>query len=246
MSHRHAVTALSKLMTYILRHRPDEFGLVLDEDGFISLKELLQAIGEEEGWSYVRRSHITEVAYTSDRERFEIQDEKIRVPHQIHYEPAAPPTILYHGTRRRSYPHILQRGLDPRGRQYVHFATSPELALRIGKRRDPQPVLLEIQAQRASEEGVSFYRANPLIYLADHIPPSYINGPPISKVLPEQKRPQKAIPHKEEEPLLERELPGSVLLNVRMEPLHKPVHKKEKGRTWKDRSRRHRRGKRQL
>ena len=72
------MTSNSVLMAYILRHRPDEFGLVLDEDGFISLKELLQAIGEEEGWSYVRRSHITEVAYTSDRERFEIQDEKIR------------------------------------------------------------------------------------------------------------------------------------------------------------------------
>jgi putative RNA 2'-phosphotransferase len=248
MSHRHAVTALSKLMAYILRHRPDEFGLVLDENGFISLKELLQAIGEEEGWSYVRRSHIAEVAYTSERERFEIQDERIRatdghsLTHQIHYEPAAPPTILYHGTRHRAYPHILQRGLDPMGRQYVHLATSPELAMRIGKRRDPQPILLEIQARRASEEGVSFYQANPLIYLADHIPPSYINGPPISKVLPEQKRPQKKTPHKEEEPPRERELPGSVLLNVRMEP----VHKTEKGRTWKDRSRKHRRGKRQI
>jgi putative RNA 2'-phosphotransferase len=132
------------------------------------------------------------------------------------------------------------------GRQYVHLATSPELAMRIGKRRDPQPILLEIQARRASEEGVSFYQANPLIYLADHIPPSYINGPPISKVLPEQKRPQKKTPHKEEEPPRERELPGSVLLNVRMEPVHKPVHKTEKGRTWKDRSRKHRRGKRQI
>jgi putative RNA 2'-phosphotransferase len=248
MSHRHEVTALSKLMAYILRHRPDEFGLVLDEDGFISLKELLQAIAEEEGWSYVRRSHIMEVASTSERERFEVQDERIRatyghsLPHRIHYEPAAPPTILYHGTRRRAYPHILHRGLDPMGRSYVHLTTSPELAMRIGKRRDPQPVLLEIQAQRASEEGVPFYQANPLIYLTDHIPPSYINGPPISKVLPEQKRPQKRTPQKEEEPPLERELPGSVLLNVRMEPLHK----KEKGRTWKDRSRKHRRGKRQI
>jgi putative RNA 2'-phosphotransferase len=239
-------------MTYILRHRPDEFGLVLDENGFISLKELLQAITEEEEWSYVRRSHITEVAYTSERDRFEIHDEKIRatyghsLPHRIHYEPVAPPAILYHGTRRRAYPHILQRGLDPMGRQYVHLATSPDLAMRIGKRREPQPVLLEIQALRASEEGVSFYQANPLIYLVDHISPSYINGPPISKVLPEHERPQKSTPHKEEKPPQEQELPGSVLLNLRMEPAHKPVHKKEKGRTWKDRSRRHRRGKRQL
>ena len=248
MSHRHAVTALSKLMIYILQHRPDEFGLVLDEDGYISLKDLLQAIAEEEGWSYVRRSHIMEVASTSGRDRFEVQDEKIRatnghsLPLRAHREPAAPPQILYHGARRRAYPHILQRGLDPMGRSYVHLTTSPELAMRIGKRRDLQPVLLEIQAQRASEEGVPFYRANPLIYLANHIPPSYINGPSISKILPEQKRLQKKIPQKEEEAPLEPELPGSVLLNVRMEPLHR----KGRERTWKDRSRKHRREKRQI
>jgi len=248
MSHRHQVTALSKLMSYILRHRPDEFGLVLDEDGFISLKELQQAIAEEAGCSHVRRSHITEVILTSDRERFEVEDERIRAtyghshPHTIRYEPTAPPRILYHGTRRKAYPHILQQGLDPMGRQYVHLATSPELAMRIGKRRDPQPVLLEIQAQRASEDGIIFYQANPLIYLANHITPDYITGPPIPKVLPEKQRTEKRQPEKREEPPLERELPGSVLLNVRMEPLHK----KAKGRTWKETSRKHRRRQRRV
>jgi putative RNA 2'-phosphotransferase len=242
MSHRHTVIALSKLMAYILRHRPDEFGLVLDEDGFISLKELQQAIAEEEEWTYVRRSHIMEVVYTSNRERFEVQDEKIRaiyghsLPHRIHYAPAAPPKILYHGTRRRAYPHILQQGLHPMGRQYVHLATSSELAMRIGRRRDPQPLLVEIHAQRASEEGIPFYQANLLIYLADYIPPSYIIGPSISKLMPEKKRPEKRPPGNRGESPLEQDLPGSVLLNVKMEPLHK----KEKGRTWKDRSRRHR------
>ena len=248
MSHRHKVAALSKLMSYILRHRPDEFGLVLDGDGFIALKELQQAIAEEEGWSYVKRSHIREVASTSERKRFEVQDEKIRafyghsLPHRIHYEPASPPKILYHGTRRKTYPHILQRGLDPMGRQYVHLATSPELAVRIGRRRDPQPLLVEIQAQKASEEGVSFYQANPLIYLADHIPPTYITGPSIFKVLSDKKQSEKRTSKKEVEPSLAQELPGSVLLNMRM----KPLHKTERRKTWKDRSRRDRRRQRHV
>ncbi|MBN1255706.1 MAG: RNA 2'-phosphotransferase [Deltaproteobacteria bacterium] len=248
MSHRHKVTALSKLMAYILRHRPDEFGMVLDEDGYVSLKELQQAITEEPGWSYVRRSHIMEAVLTSDRERFEVKDERIRaayghsLPQAIRYEPGSPPPALYHGTRRKAYTHILQHGLNPMGRQYVHLATSPELAVRIGRRRDPQPVLLEIQAQRASDEGIIFYQANPLIYLTEHIPPDYISGPPISKVLPDKKQTEKRPLEKREEPPLERELPGSVLLNMRMEPLRK----KEKGRTWKDSSRKHRRKQRHV
>ncbi len=245
MSHIHKVTALSKLMTYILRHHPDEFGLVSDEDGFVSIKELQQAIAEEEGWSYVRRSHIMEVVYTSNRERFEVQSERIRatyghsLPQRIRYEPTPPPKILYHGTRRKAYPHILQRGLDPMGRQYIHLTTSPELALRIGRRRDPQPILLEIHAHRAYEEGIIFYQANPLIYLVDHLSPTYISGPSISKVLPEKKRPTKA---KKESSPIEKELPGSVVLNLRMEPLHQ----KEKEKTWKERSRRYRRRQRHI
>jgi putative RNA 2'-phosphotransferase len=218
--------------------------LVLDEDGSISLKELQRAIAEEEGWSYVRPSHITEAAYTSGREQFAVEAERIRhsLSRTIHYEQASPPRILYYGTRQKVYPHILHRGLDPMGRQYVHLTTTPELAMRIGRRRDSYPLLLEIQAQRAFENGVVFYQANPLIYLADHIPPTYIDGPPISKVLPAKKLSEKGRSEKRGEIPLEREFPGSVLLNLRMEPLNKET----KGKTWKDLSRRNRRAQRQV
>jgi putative RNA 2'-phosphotransferase len=248
MSHRHQVIALGKLMTYILQHRPDEFGLVLDKGRFVSLKELRQAIAEEAGWSYVRLSHITEAAYISGRERFEIEGERIRAVYghsllyEMRYEPASPPRTLYHGTRRRAYSHILQKGLDPMGRKYVHLTTSPELAMRIGRRHDPQPLLLEIQAQRASENKVVFYQANPLIYLTNHIPPEYLTGPPISKVLLEKKPPESGRLEKMEEIPRERELPGSVLLNLMMEPLRKEA----RGKIWKDHSRRNRRRQRQV
>lgn len=244
MSHRHQVAALSKLMAYILRHRPDEFGLVLDANGFVSLKELQQAISEEAEWSYVRPSHITEAAYTSDRERFEVEDDRIRyaLTRSIRYEPTSPPRILYHGARRKTYSHILQRGLDPMVRQYVNLTTMPELAIRVGRRRDPHPILVEIQSQRASENGVCFYQANPLIYLAEHVPPAYISGPPISKVLPEKKTPEKKQPEVRRETSFEQELPGSVLLNLMMEPLHKEA----KGKTWKEHARRNRRRQRQV
>ncbi len=199
MSHRHQVTALSKLMSYILRHRPDEYGLVLDENGYVPIKELLQAINEEEGWSYVRRADIMEVVMTSERGRFEVDGERIRATYGhsfaspiISYEAVTPPSILYHGTRRRSYPHILQGGLAPMGRQYVHLTTTAKLALRIGRRRDPQPVLLEIAARRAAQDGIAFYQANPLIYLADHIPPAYISGPPLDTLKAEWCPPKEA------------------------------------------------------
>jgi putative RNA 2'-phosphotransferase len=243
MSHRHQVIALNKLISYILQHRPDEFGLVLDEEGFVSLKELQQAVTEEEGWSYVRHSHIIEAIYSGDREQFELTDDRIRdaLFAPMPYEPVSPPKMLYQGIRRRAYPHILQQGLVPQGRAYCILVTSPELALRMGRRRDHDPLLVEIQAQRACENRVIFYQANPLIYLTKYIPPSYIMGPPVSKVLPEPKPAGKKPPEKRM-PERERDLPGTIILNLKMEPLYKG----EKGKGWKEHARRHRRNQRQV
>ena len=205
---------LSKLMSYILRHRPDEFGLVLDEEGFVSIKELHQAIIEDNNWSFVRKSHIMDVVNFSDRQRFEIKDGKIRatyghsIPVKLNYEPVTPPKILYHATARKSYPYILEKGLLPMGRQYVHLTVNKELALRIGKRRDNKPVLLEVQAQKAAEAGIRFYCPNELIYLAKEIPPVYISGPPLRKV---QIKPSK--PKETPQP---RITPGSFVLTADM------------------------------
>ena len=237
MSHRHKVTALSKLLTYILAHRPDEFGLVLDYEGFVLVKDLQQAVAEEEGWSYVRTSHITEVAYGSDREKFELADDRIRTTQPAEpYEEAAPPQTLYYGGRRRAYPHILQRGLDPGGKQSVPLAVNPALALRIGRRRDPEPILVEIHARQANDEGITFYQNHPLLYLATHVPSAYISGPPIAEIIPAKKQQPRQREDHPEPPIIE-ELPGSVLLNLRMEPLRR----EKKGKTWKDAARRDRR-----
>jgi putative RNA 2'-phosphotransferase len=254
MSHRHRITALGKLLTYILAHRPDEFGLVPDQEGFVPVKDLRQALIEpkpkvapwpvtpwsEEGWSYVRRSHIAEVAYGSDRSKFELKDDRIRSTQPAAaYEAAVPPQTLYYGCRRRAYPHILQGGLDPGGRQFIPLATDPALALRIGRRRDPNPILVEIHAQRANNEGVAFYQTHPLLYLATHVPSNYIGGPPIAEIIPKkQQRPQK----NHQKPPIIQELPGSALLNLQMQPLHR----EKKGKTWKDGARRDRRRQRRL
>lgn len=229
MSHRHRLASLGKLMAYILRHRPDEFGLVPDEEGFVGLKELQQAINEEEGWGFVRRSHLMEVVLTDDRGRFEVREDRIRATYghsfewPIPYEPVTPPEVLYHGTRRRSYGAILKRGLLPMGRQYVHLTPSRELAERMGRRRDPRPLVLEVQAQRAWKEGVRFFQPTPLIFLAEGVPPEFLSGPPLEKLLKEDRKPAPRAPE-----------PGSVTLDLGQERMRR-------GKAWKREARRFRR-----
>ncbi|MGA9821268.1 MAG: hypothetical protein WBQ36_06705, partial [Desulfobaccales bacterium] len=54
--------SLARMLAYMLGHHPDEFGLVLSEDGSIPLKELQQALIREPGWGFVRRQHLDQVA----------------------------------------------------------------------------------------------------------------------------------------------------------------------------------------
>ena len=229
---------LAKLLFYILGRRPDEFGLVPSSDGFFPLKELLQAVKEEEGWSYVRQADIGEVLMIQPG-RFELVDDQIRLgrkevsPPLINPGPVVPPEILYHGARQRAYPHILERGLSPTRYPFVRLASNEELALRIGGRRDPEPVLIKVHAAKAHEAGIPFSRAGELLYLVTSLPPVYLEGPP----LPREKPP----PPPKKRPERETYIPaGSFEIDLRSIPKRLRQERERRSVAWKKEARRYR------
>jgi putative RNA 2'-phosphotransferase len=232
---------LQKLMAYILGRRPDEFGLVLDDQGFVRLKDLLKAISEEPGWGYVRKSHINEVLVTSGEKPFIVENEKIRaVSCDKAPQPEdgiAPPKLLYHSVRRRAYPVVCEHGILPLGQPRVFLTTTRDLAQRIGKRRDSGPVLLTVQARRSFEAGVRFSKYGEVIYMTDHVPVSYFTGPP----LPQEKKKEAPIPKN----ATSEELPGSFALDVKRSQALQKQSLKRKGLkkeiAWKRDARRSRR-----
>ena len=233
---RHQPQQLAKLLRYILGRRPDEFGLVLESDGFAPLKELLQAIKEEEGWSYVRLADLREVLMI-EPDRFEVRDDRIRLAPQglpepmVAPGPVSPPEILYFGARQKAYPHILSQGLSPTRYPYVCLASLEDLALRIGRRRDPKPVLIKVHATRAHEEGISFSRYHELIYLVSSLPPAYLDGPPLPR---EKPTPQKVPEKKPYQPA------GSFEMDIRSIPKRLHEDRERRSRSWKREARRYR------
>lgn len=181
LSHQQQVQ-LSKLMSFILRHQPEKFGLKLDDNGFVPLSDLLAAVRRERGWEEATEEHVREVVATSDKQRFEIVGEKIRaryghsVPQRVTYSEVEPPEVLYHGTPRRSLPNIRAKGLQPMKRQYVHLSTDVEPARIVGRRRDAKPVVLVVRARAAWQSGVKFFHPEERLYLSTAIPPEFIEG----------------------------------------------------------------------
>jgi putative RNA 2'-phosphotransferase len=174
-----SLVKLSKLLSLMLRHEPNEFGLVLDAEGFTPLDDVVRAAGKTLG--AVTETDIVRVVETvePDKRRFSIVDDEIRANYghslttRVMHAQAEPPELLCHGTHEAAAPVVLREGLAPMKRQYVHLTGNLELAARVGSRRG-RAVLIEVAAGAAHRDGIKFYRANESFWLADAVPAKYL------------------------------------------------------------------------
>lgn len=174
---------LSKLLSLVLRHDPERLRLRLDEEGAVSLADLLTALRRQRGWEQVTEAQIREVVASSDKQRFEIIGDRMRARYghsaaqTVSYPEVRPPEILYHGTSPKALPSIRTHGLRPMRRQYVHLSTQIDQARLVGRRHAPDPVILTVRARAACEAGVKFYQPEERLYLSTAIPPAFIDRP---------------------------------------------------------------------
>jgi putative RNA 2'-phosphotransferase len=174
---------LSKTISHALRHKPGDYGLVLDTEGWVAVDDLLAALRRRLGpRRTLNLAQIEIIMAESEKQRFEIRDGKMRAFYghstatKIEREAVAPPSILYHGTTQEAAQAILREGLRSMKRQYVHLSTDEGTARRVGLRRTGQPVILRIAALEAHQQGIKFYLGNEDIWLADPIPPAFISA----------------------------------------------------------------------
>ena len=210
MAKHRSLEQLAKIISYILGRNPAEFGLVPDPDGFVKIKEFLKALSEEDGLKYVRTSNINEILITLPNPPVEIKGNYIRAKHRLAMPIKIPaqtlPKLLYTCVRRKAYPRVLENGIRPMGFSHVILSSEPDMAERMGKRRDPMPVQLVVQTEISLDKGIKFYEAGETLYLAESIQPGCFTGPPLPK--------QKEQPVKRDvvdEPSLDR-MPGSFLM----------------------------------
>jgi len=200
---------LAKILTYMLCHRPDEFGLVVAAQGFVSVKGLLQALSQEPGWGFVRRHHLEQVAGLLHPPRFELAAERFRAlpPGGVNLRRPGdlPPPLLYLAIPPKIHPRVFEEGLRAPPGQELLLATAPERALELGRRRSPDPVLVTIQAQAAARGGVVLQGYGEGLFLAAAVPREYLQVPPV---------PEKRQKPKTEKAPAPSPPPGSVLTDL--------------------------------
>lgn len=174
-------TALSKEISYALRHAPQEYGLTLDEQGWVDVENLVAALKKSKEYSSLTARDIADMIQAGEKKRHEINDNRIRALYghstdeKIVKEAIKPPNVLFHGTAHVFLQKILEQGLISKERQYVHLSQDHQTAIDVGKRRDAHPVILRIDAAAAWKDGIKFYHGNEMVWLADSIPAKYLS-----------------------------------------------------------------------
>ena len=218
-------------LSYVLGRRPDEFGLVPDEEGFVSIKEFLRAVNEEDGWRNINTAMLNELTLSMADPFLEINGSSIRAVKRERLPERVlvldPPKLLFAGITRKSHPVVLEKGISPTRHRYVILAEDEHMAVRMAKRRDPTPVILAVNTAMAMEKGAMFYQKGEGIFLARHVEAGCFAGPP----LPKEKKP---LHHskKKDKPLKENTA-GSFVVDVQDLDRHKGRRKNTKETSWK-------------
>lgn len=162
----------SKKMSHALRHEPEKYGIVLEDNGWTDLATFAEKLS-------LPVETIVEITKQDSKQRYAIEEGRIRAVQghstkvNLQFTSAVPPKHLWHGTNENAYPEIMKMGLLPMGRHHVHLSESVEQARIVGERRKGGLVLLQIDALTLSEE-VPLYKSPNGVWLADRVPAKYI------------------------------------------------------------------------
>ena len=172
---------LSRLLSLILRHKPETIGIKLDEHGWADVKEMItgiRAYGRQ-----VDMATLERIVAGDDKQRYSFNDErtKIRanqghsVKVDVELKECEPPDILYHGTASRFLDSIRAKGILKQKRHHVHLSADKQTAFAVGKRHGTSAVLL-IDAKKLAERGHRFYLSANGVWLCDDIPWEGVEG----------------------------------------------------------------------
>lgn len=178
MSKLHDFTKISKLLSFVLRHKPESISLTLDEHGWASVAELIE---KAQSQITLTPELIKQVAVTNDKKRFSLSDDgqfiRANQGHSIRVDlkllSKEPPVILYHGTATRFLNSIKQEGLKPGQRHHVHLSSDIETATAVGKRYG-KPVILEVAAGAMHQQGFEFFLSDNGVWLTDSVPTNFL------------------------------------------------------------------------
>lgn len=170
---------LSVFISLVLRHKPDAAAVNLDEHGWANVEELIDGINNT--GRKIDMEILEEIVKTDNKQRYSFNEDKtlIRanqghsIPVDVELKEKEPPEFLYHGTADRFLKSIMEEGLKPMSRLYVHLSKDIETANKVG-RRHGRLVILKVHSRQMHQEGIKFYLSENGVWLTKKVDLKYL------------------------------------------------------------------------
>lgn len=174
-----ALLRASRFLSLVLRHKPEAAGVTLDSHGWAEVDALLTGMAPRHT---LTMAQLEEIVRTDDKQRYAFNDSKTKiranqghsVPVDVELTECEPPELLYHGTGGKYVDSILEYGLIPKSRLYVHLSKDVETAKLVGLRHGT-PVVFTVQSGEMHRHGIRFYRAENGVWLTERVPSQYLS-----------------------------------------------------------------------
>ncbi|MCL2571028.1 MAG: RNA 2'-phosphotransferase [Defluviitaleaceae bacterium] len=178
MTPKHLVK-ISKFISRVLRHAPEDIGITLDKNGWASTQDLINGMTNK--GKKIDLDTLKFIVKVDEKQRYKFNEDfsQIRASqgHSVDIDlalaPAQPPDILYHGTATRFLADIKKDGLISKKRHHVHLSKDKETAENVGARHGLVAVLT-INAMQMFADGYEFFMSDNGVWLTESVPPRYI------------------------------------------------------------------------
>jgi len=169
---------IGRFISGALRHFPDDLGLAISSKGWVDLNLLSEVMHERYRWATKKR--LIALIESDEKGRYELQGERIRARYghsidvSLDFKQNTNPK-LYYGTSQEEADIIIENGIKPVKQRYVHLSASAEKASEVASIHTENPIIIEVDAKRAQEDGLPMIQATDEIVLTDAVPPEYLN-----------------------------------------------------------------------
>lgn len=170
----------SKLLSYILRHKPEALNIKLDKEGWASIEELVantklhsipltealifRVVEQDEKGRYELNEYLDEVRAVQGHSTTQVD---------VTFPTSVPPVTLYHGTAVKNLESIRSGGLVSPNRHYVHLSVDIDTAMAVGKRHG-DPVVISVDCKKMLAAGYTFYLAPNGVWLVEAVPVEFL------------------------------------------------------------------------
>ena len=176
---------IARRMAGILRHFPEKFDLEMDINGWVSIRDLSNAIARKDKRKHwLRDRHIQAIVDTDPKGRYEIRGGNVRATyaHTVEIELDLPtdniPELLFYPVARDELDIHLEGGIHPGGRKWVHLSKTITNAANAGAVHHFQPAIIEIDIIQMQASGNTIFHAGTTVYLTEVVDAEFLSHVP--------------------------------------------------------------------